>query len=78
MEVTVDIGYEQLVDLIKKLPAAKINELKSTLNESFIQEKAKGELSEFQNFLLTAPTMSADQYKQHTADRKHFNAWRTK
>ena len=78
MEVTVDIGYEQLLDAIKKLPAAKINQLKTALNEGFIQEKATAELSDFQSFLLNAPTMGSDQYKQHKIDRKHFNAWRMK
>ena len=78
MEVTVNIGYEQLLDAIKKLPAAKINQLKTVLNEGFIQEKATSELSEFQSFLLNAPTMDSDQYKQHKLDRKHFSAWRMK
>ncbi len=78
MEVTVDIGYDQLVDAIKKLPAAKIYQLKSALNDNFIQEKATSELSGFQKFLLTAPTMNSDQFKRHKANRKYFNAWRMK
>ena len=44
MEVTIDIGYEQLVAAIKKLPAAKIKQLKSVLDEDFIKEKASKEL----------------------------------
>ena len=78
MEITIDIKYEQLLAAIKKLPAAKIKQLKSVLDDDFIREKASGELSDFQNFLLRGPVMSGEQYENYLADRKHFNAWRTK
>jgi hypothetical protein len=78
MEITVDIGYEQLVAAIKKLPVAKIKQLKSALDENFIREKATGDISDFQTFLLAAPVMTTEQYEQHQADRKHFDKWRTK
>ena len=78
MDRTIDIRYEQLLTAIKKLPAAKIKQLKSVLDDGFIQEKASLELSDFQNFLLRGPVMSAEQYESHLADRKHFDAWRTK
>jgi hypothetical protein len=78
MEITVDIKYDQLVAAIKKLPAAKINQLKSVINDSLIQEKASEDLSDFQSFLLGAPVMSPEQYENHLADRKRFSAWRTK
>jgi len=77
MEITIDIGYEQLVAAIKKLPAAKIKQLKSVLDEDFIKEKASKELSDFQSFLLKGPVMSSEQYEQHLAGRKHFAKWRT-
>ena len=50
MEITIDTRYEQLLAAIKKLPAAKIKQLKSVLDDDFIREKASGELSDFQNF----------------------------
>ncbi|WP_029274009.1 hypothetical protein [Pedobacter borealis] len=78
MEITIDIGYEQLLAAIKKLPAAKIKQLKSVLNEEFIEQKATKDLSDFQDFLLKATTMSAEQYKLHQQNRKNFNSWRTK
>jgi hypothetical protein len=78
MEITVDLGYEQLLDAIKKLPAGKIKQLKTVLNDEFIQDKASKELSDFQSLLLRAPIMTAKQFDQHKADRKHFSAWRTK
>ncbi|GAC1308279.1 MAG: hypothetical protein NVSMB24_21670 [Mucilaginibacter sp.] len=78
MEISVNIRYEQLLAAIKKLPAAKINQLKSVLDDSFIQEKASEELSDFQSFLLNGPVMSSEQYEKHLADRKHFSGWRRK
>ena len=78
MGITIDIRYEQLLAAIKKLPAAKIVQLKSVLDDNLIQGKALEDLSDFQSFLLNGPIMSAEQYKNHLADRKHFNAWRTK
>lgn len=78
MEMTMDISYDQLIDAVKKLPAAKLKQLKAAISEGFIQEKAAAELSDFQSFLLSGPVMDATQHKQHQADRKHFNSWRTK
>lgn len=78
MEITIDIRYEQLLTAIKKLPAAKINQLRAVLDDSFIQEKASEELSDFQSFLLSGPAMSSEQHEKHLADRKHFSAWRKK
>lgn len=76
MEVTVDIRFEQLLDTIKKLPAAKIKQLKSALDEGYIAAKASDELSDFQNYLLGGPIMDADQYAKFKENRKHFSAWR--
>ncbi len=73
MEVTIDIGYEQLLAAIKKLPAAKINQLKYALDESFINEKATEELSDFQSYLLSAPVMAAKQFEKYKSERKYFS-----
>ena len=76
MEITIDIGYEQLLAAIRKLPAAKIEQLKSVLNDEFIEQKAANDLSDFQDFLLKAPIMRKEQYEKHKSDRKNFNSWR--
>jgi len=78
MGVTIDIRYEQLVDAIKKLPAGKIKQLKSVLDEGFIGEKAAEELSDFQNYLLKGPVMNDRQFGEHRQARKTFNQWRAK
>lgn len=78
MELKIDIGYEQLLKLVKQLPAAKIVQLKSELSESLIENKSKSDNTEFQNFLLQGPVMTDNQYKQFLENRKWFNQWRTK
>ena len=78
MELKIDIGYEQLLRLVKQLPAAKIVQLKSELSESLIENKSKSDNTEFQNFLLQGPVMTDNQYEQFLENRKWFNQWRTK
>lgn len=76
MEITIDIRYEQLLETIKKLPAAKIRQLKSSLDENYINVKASEELSSFREFLLNGPVMDEEQYVQYKKNRKHFSLWR--
>lgn len=78
MELKIDIGYEQLLRLVKQLPAAKIVQLKSELSESLIENKSKSDNTEFQNFLLQGPVMTDNQYEQFLENRKWFNQWTTK
>ncbi len=78
MELKIDIGYEQLLRLVKQLPAAKMVQLKSELSENLIEEKSKSDNSEFQNFLLNGPVMTDNEYEQFLENRKWFNQWRTK
>jgi len=73
MEVTIDIRYEQLLAAIKKLPAGKIKQLKSVLDEGYIGKKAAEELSDFQNYLLSAPVMNDQQFEAHLKARKDFS-----
>lgn len=76
METKLDISFEQLLSLIKKLPAGKIKQLKSALDDDFIEERAERELSDLQSLLLKGPVMDPNQYAQHLQDRTHFNKWR--
>ena len=73
MELTIEIKYEQLLRLVKQLPAAKMVQLKSELSESLIEEKSKSDNSEFQNFLLNGPAMTDNEYEQFLENRKWFN-----
>ncbi|EKB50974.1 hypothetical protein [Cecembia lonarensis] len=70
MELTMNIKFEQLVEIVKQLP----DEMKSKLFESVIQKK-KTKLSkeDFQKFLLHAPTWSGEQIEASQNARKHIN-----
>jgi len=45
--------------------------------QRYIVEKAIAEVSNFQQFLLSAPVMSAEQYADFCEQRQHLNSWRT-
>ncbi len=78
MKLTLDIGYEQLLFLIKQMPANQIAKLKNDIDDSFVILKSKKEISDFQKFLLQGPVMNDEQYENYLENRKNFNQWRAK
>ena len=76
MELTLNLGYAQIMELIKQLPANQIEKIKKELAENFVQTKAKSEVSDFQKFILAGPVMSDDQYQSFIKQRQQFNVWR--
>lgn len=78
MELKIDLEYEQLLTLVKQLPAAKIVQLKAELSDKLIERKSKSDISEFKNFLLNGPVMNDTQYEEFLENRKWFNQWRAK
>jgi len=77
MELTLNLGYSQILHLVSQLPATQIAKIKYEISDKVIDEKAKIEISEFQKFLLSAPIMSDEQYNNFLQQREHFNQWRT-
>jgi hypothetical protein len=78
MDLMVKIGYNEVLNLIKQLPASKIKQLQADLNQDFISRKAKEEISTFQLFLLSAPTMTSEDFEDFDKRRKNFSEWRAK
>jgi hypothetical protein len=78
MQLTVDIKYEQLIEIIKHLPANQLARIKSDLENTVFANGAESCKSEFQEFLLRGPIMSDDQYSIFKENRKAFNQWRSK
>ncbi len=76
MELKINLGYKELLALVKQLPASQIAKLKSELSSKLIEEKSKKEMKQFQELLLNGPKMSEEQYEQFKANRKHFGKWR--
>lgn len=76
MELTLNLGYSQILHLVSQLPANQIAKIKYELWENTIAEKAKSEISDFQKFILTCPVMTDEQYANFNQQRLHFNQWR--
>ncbi|HMO39662.1 MAG TPA: hypothetical protein PKC76_09975 [Saprospiraceae bacterium] len=77
MELKLNIGYEELIELVKQLPLDQIRKLKADLALIMTTNDMENEMSDFQEFLLQGPVMDDDQYQDFLSDRKYFNAWRT-
>ena len=77
MELTLNLGYTQIMELVKQLPANQIAKMKKELPENYIESKAKSEISDFQKFILKGPVMSDEQYINFNQQRQQFNLWRT-
>lgn len=75
MSTQADIGFDQLVKLVKKLPATQWAKLKSEVDKT--PEQAPP-VSEMEAFLLTAPTFSKKQLDEIAKTRKRLSQWRKK
>ena len=78
MQLTVNIQYEQLIEIIRHLPANQLAKIKSDLDNSISILNAENEKTDFQEFLLKGPVMSDVQYAAFKENRKAFNQWRSK
>jgi len=76
MELKLNVSYNELLDLIKQLPAEQRIKLKAELEEKISEEEKETKPSDFQKFLLTGPVMSDEQYKAYLENRKDFSEWR--
>lgn len=77
MEVTLNLEYRQVLDIIKQLPASQIEKIREELAENFLQTKVKPANSDFQKFILSGPIMSDSQYQVFKQEREQLNLWRT-
>ena len=75
MQVQVDIQFDQLVQIAKKLPANQWTKLKAEVET---ESKIDIEREEFKKLLLSGPTFSKKQLQTIAETRKAINQWRTK
>ncbi len=75
MQVQLDIGFDQLLLLVKKLPQSQWIKLKKAVEKTSIVDS---EPSEMEAFLLTAPTFSDAQLQEIDNARKDLTKWRKK
>jgi hypothetical protein len=75
MQVQVDIEFDQLVQIAKKLPVKQWDKLKKEVEAKPV---ADTEREDFRKLLLNGPTFSKKQLKTIDETRKAINQWRTK
>jgi hypothetical protein len=74
MQAEVNIDFEQLVKLAKKLPSIQWKKLKKEVEEKEYTSSDRDLVS----LLLSAPTYSKKQLDEVAKTRKAINQWRTK
>lgn len=76
MEVKLNLGYNQIISIIKQLPAKDIAKIKNELNA--ISSEPETAKSSLQNLLLSGPLMDDKQLETFIETRESLNKWRTK
>ncbi len=75
MQVQIDIGFDQLVQIAKRLPATQWTKLKKEVEAT---EPLDKEREEFRKLLISGPTFSKKQLADVAETRKKIDEWRTK
>ncbi len=75
--LSIQIGYQQLLEAVRQLPENQLSQLMIDIKNNISKPNVVPEVSDFQQFLLSAPTMSKKQHEEFTENRKKFNQWRT-
>ncbi len=75
MQVQVDIGFDQLLQIVKTLPAGQLRQLKEEIEK---EVKDKEPEINLEALLLNGPTATKKQLETITNNRKALNQWRTK
>ncbi len=70
MKVQIDIAFEQLLNLVKTLPAEQLNQLKNEIEKENKDKKAEIDL---ETLLLNGPTATKKQLEVIANNRKAFN-----
>lgn len=75
MQVQVDIGFEQLLKIVKELPAGKLRQLQAEIEKGVKEEKS---MMDLETLLLNGPIASNKQLETIEYNTKAINQWRTK
>ena len=74
MQVQVDIGFEQLLKLVKSLPSGQLKQLKAEIEK----ETRSGSSIDLEALLLSGPVAIKKQLLTIEKNRNEINQWRTK
>jgi hypothetical protein len=75
MQLKVDIEFDQLVEIVKKLPSEKLHKLKVAIDNTAKRKKRKSTL---EKLLLNGPVATDKEIETITNNRTSINTWRTK
>ena len=82
MELTINIGYDQVLKLARQLPYRERKKLTLEIERDLKTKKKKKttandseEINELQRLLLKGPVMSDEQFEDFKKLRKNFNKW---
>lgn len=74
MRVQVDIGFDQLLKIVKTLPAVQLQQLKDEIEKEVKEDKSV----DLETLLLNGPIATKKQLETIAKNRKTINQWRTK
>jgi hypothetical protein len=69
MELTLELGYEQILELVKQLPQVQQVQLKKDIEEI----TPKTSLTDWQKLLLNGPVMTDEGFEEAKKTRKQLN-----
>ena len=75
MQVQVNIGFDQLLKIVKELPVARLKQLQLEIEKGVQQDKS---LLDLEALLLNGPTASKRQLQIIAQNREAINQWRSK
>lgn len=73
MQVQVDIKFDELLQIVKKLPSEQLKQLKAEIEKDSKLSKRV----DLENLLLKGPTATKKQLEVISSNRKVINQWRT-
>lgn len=74
MQVQVDIGFAQLLKIVKALPSEKLKQLRAEIDKEIQSEQTV----DLETLLLNGPIATKKQLDTIAMNRKAINQWRTK
>lgn len=75
MQVQLDIKFDELIKIVRTLPAGQLRQLRAELEK---ENKAENSKTDLENLLLNGPTATKKQLEVIETNRKAINQWRTK
>ena len=75
MQIQINIGFDQLLKIVKKLPSGQLKQLKAEIEKEEVNTSSKVNL---EALLLNGPVATKKQLDVIADNRKALNQWRTK